>query len=136
MFHQKSESHNMKKSQLGMTLLEIMIVLAIIGSLMAFLIPQVTARMNKANIGKTKIAIGQIVQALNNFQIDCGKYPSTLEFLSKPDPECANWGPDPYMKKIPKDAWNQDFSYEVSGTDYKVKSPGYKGKEITSEELQ
>ena len=125
-----------RKSEFGMTLLEIMIVLAIIGSLMAFLIPQVTARMNKAKIGQTKIAIGQIVQALNNFQIDCGKYPSSLEFLTKADPECSNWGPDPYMKKIPKDAWSHDFTYEITGSDYRVKSPGYQGKEITSEELQ
>lgn len=123
-------------SQVGMTLLEIMIVLAIIGSLMAFLIPQVTARLNKAKQGQTRIAIGQIVQALNNFQIDCGKFPSSLEFLTKADPECPNWGPDPYMKKIPKDAWSHDFTYEVTGTDYRVKSPGYAGKEITSEDLQ
>ena len=136
MFHSSASLKNRKSKQLGMTLLEIMIVLAIIGSLMAFLIPQVTARMNKAKIGQTKIAIGQIVQALNNFQIDCGKYPASLEFLTKADPDCANWGPDPYMKKVPKDAWQHDFSYEITGTDYRVKSPGYNGKEITSEELQ
>lgn len=127
---------NKRSSELGMTLLEIMIVLAIIGSLMAFLIPQVTSRLNKSKIGQTKIAIGQLVQSLNNFQIDCGKFPTSLEMLSKPDPECQNWGPDPYMKKIPKDAWGRDFTYEVSGTNFTIKSPGYNGKEITSEELQ
>src|SRR5580698_7279090 len=115
---QQSEKQTPKnlKHQLGMTLLEIMIVLAIIGTLMAFLIPQVTARLNKAKIGQTKIAIGQIVQALNNFQIDCGKFPASLDYLAKPDPDCPNWGPDPYMRKVPKDAWNRDFTYEVNGT--------------------
>ena len=118
-----------------MTLIEILIVLAIIGTLMAVLIPQVTSRLNKSRIGQTKIAIGQVVNALNLFYTDCGKYPKSLEFLSKADPECNNWGPDAYLKKIPKDGWNRDFTYEVEGSNYVIKSPGYDGKEITSEEL-
>ncbi len=119
----------------GMTLMEIMIVVGIIGFLAATLYPTVVNRMNAAKVKQTKISIGQIVQALNNYNIDCNKYPSTLDFLTKADPECSNWGPDPYMKKLPKDEWNREFTYEVNGTNFKITSPGYKGKEINSEEL-
>jgi len=118
-----------------MTLIEIMIVLGIIGFLLATLMPTITAKLNKSKISQTKISIGQVVQALNNYNIDCNKFPSSLEFLTKPDAECSNWGPDPYMKKIPKDAWDRDLVYEVDGMNFVVKSPGYKGKEITSEDL-
>jgi len=127
---------NNKINNKGMTLLEIMIVLGIIGAVMSILLPMVMSRLNASRIKQTKLAIGQMVQSINNFQMDCGKLPANLEFLTKPDPECSNWGPDPYMKKIAKDAWGQEFTYEVSGTNFVIKSPGYKGKEINSEELQ
>jgi general secretion pathway protein G len=123
------------RNKRGMTLMEIMIVLAIIGSLMALLLPQIQGALNRSRMKQTKIAISQIVQAINNYQIDCGKFPATLDNLSKGDAECSNWGPDPYLKRIPKDAWNQEFSYEITNGSYMIRSPGYKGKEITSEDL-
>jgi len=122
--------------QKGMTLFEIMIVLAILGSLMALLIPQIMGALNRSRMKQTKIAISQIVQAVNSYQIDCGKLPAALENIEKPDPECSNWGPDPYMKVIPKDGWSHDFTYEVTGTSFVIRSPGYKGKEVTSEDMQ
>jgi len=118
----------------GMTLLEIMIVLAIVGSLAAMLIPQVLSRYKSAQMKQAKVAIGQLIQALNNYQIDCGKYPPTLDGLSKADADCPNWGPDPYMKKVPKDPWNKDFVYEVKGNNFTIISNG-SGKEISSDDL-
>ena len=138
----------MFKSQIrnsrGMTLIEILIVLAIIGTLMAFLIPNVTSRLDKAKVNESKIAIGQVVNALNLYYTDCGKYPSSIEGLSKADPECSNWGPEPYMKKTPKDAWNREFTYSLDGNTYTVKSLGSDGREggdgygkdLTNEDIQ
>lgn len=113
----------------GMTLMEILIVLAIIGTLMAFLIPQVTSRLDKAKVSQSKIAIGQVINALNLYYTDCGKYPSSLEGLAKADPECSNWGPEPYMKNTPKDAWNREFQYSLDGNQYTIKSLGADGRE-------
>jgi len=113
----------------GMTLMEILIVLAIIGTLMAFLIPQITSRLDKAKVGETKIAIGQVVNALNLYYTDCGKYPASLDGLMKADPDCSNWGPEPYIKKTPKDAWNRDFIYSIEGANYTIKSLGKDGRE-------
>lgn len=138
----------MFKSQIrnsrGMTLIEILIVLAIIGTLMAFLIPNVTSRLDKAKVNESKIAIGQVINALNLYYTDCGKYPSSIEGLSKADPECSNWGPEPYMKKTPKDAWNREFTYSLDGNTYTVKSLGSDGREggdgygkdLTNEDIQ
>ena len=42
--------------------------MAIIGTLMALLLPNITSALNRSKVKQTKIAISQIVQALNNFQ--------------------------------------------------------------------
>ncbi len=121
------------RNQVGMTLLEIMIVLAIIGSLIAMLVPGVMEKLNNARMKETKIAIAQILQAIGNYQIDCGKLPSSLESLSRADADCPNWGPEPYMRKVPKDAWGKEFSYDGSSGNPVIRTE-YKGKEISSEE--
>ena len=113
----------------GMTLMEILIVMAIIGTLMAFLIPSVISRLDKAKVGETKIAIGQAINALNLYYTDCGKYPASMDGLLKADPDCSNWGPEPYLKKAPKDAWNRDLIYSVEGSNYTLKSLGKDGRE-------
>jgi general secretion pathway protein G len=133
-----------KINQKGMTLLEIMIVLMIIGGLAAVLLPTVMSRLDKSKFSQTKLIMGQIAQALNLYYTDCGKYPPSLDGLSTADSACSNWGPDPYMKKVPPDAWSNGFVYESSGGTYNLKSLGADGKEggdgknkdITAEELQ
>jgi general secretion pathway protein G len=128
----------------GMTLIEILIVLAIIASIMAFLVPGVTRQLDKSKVQETKIQIGQIMNALNLYYTDCGKFPSSLDGLIKPDADCSNWGPEPYLKKAPKDAWNRPFQYSLDGNQYTIKSLGADGREggdgyakdISSEDVQ
>lgn len=127
----------------GMTLFEILIVLAIIGSLSAILLPMVNDRMKSANVKETKLAMGQVINSLNLYYTDCGHYPKTLDGLLKADPECSNWGPEPYMKKTPVDAWKHEYIYGLDGNQFTLKSLGADGKEggegynkdITQEEL-
>ncbi len=134
----------MLKNSRGMTLVEILIVLAIIGSLIAVLLPGITEKLNKSKVSNTKIAMSQVINALNMYYTDCGKFPKALEGLSKADADCSNWGPEAYMKKTPKDGWNREFTYEVTGSTFLLKSMGGDGREggdglnkdISSEELQ
>jgi general secretion pathway protein G len=112
------------KNHKGMTLIEIMIVLAILGLLVAFLAPQVMGRLNKARVETAKLSLAETSKALQAFNLDCGRYPESLEFLTKPDPSCGNWGPDPYAKKTPKDPWSSDLVYSVDGNSFTLKSLG------------
>ena len=56
---------------------------------------------------------------------------------------CANWGPDPYIKKVPVDPWGSDYIYELDGSDYVLISMGAdkeeggtgKDKDISSADL-
>lgn len=118
---------NRLKSDRGMTLLEIMIVLAILGGLIAVLATQVMGRLKSAKINQAKIQIGEISKALDMYYTDCSSYPSTEEGLqalvTKPA-SCNNWGPDPYLKKVSKDPWQGDFVYESHGNTFSIKSYG------------
>lgn len=129
-------------NQAGMTLMEILIVMAIIGGMMAILTPLVLDRLAKSQVNNTKLAMNQIVQALALYNTDCGGYPSSLEGLMKQD-ECTSWGPTPYLKKEIKDGFGGSFVYTKTDGEYTLKSLGKDkreggdgvNKDITNEEL-
>jgi general secretion pathway protein G len=125
---QKSVPH--LKNSRGMTLLEIMIVLAILGSLMAILLPKIAGSKDKADVKQTGLIMSQVNTALQMYYTDCGKYPESLEGLTKADASCSNWGPEPYVKeKQLLDTWNNPFAYSIEGNAYVIKSLGKDKKE-------
>lgn len=115
----------------GMTLVEILIVLAIVGSLLAVVGGNVMGNFQKSKVKETNIKMSQISSAINMYESDCGKIPPTLRALleSPGDDECADWGPEPYLKKdLIKDAWKNDFIYEAEGSTFNLKSYGRDGR--------
>lgn len=115
------------RNEKGMTLLEIMIVLVILGGLIAILATQVQGRLKKAKIRQAQIQIAEYGKSLDMYFTDCNNYPSTEEGLSAlvtAPSTCSNWGPDPYIKKVNKDPWGGDFVYELNGNNYVLKSLG------------
>ncbi len=121
--------NNSINNRKGMTLIEIMIVLAIIGGIAALLLPRLTGQLDKAKTKEARIQMSQIVNALQMYYTDCGKFPTALGNLVKADENCKNWGPEPYLKKDPKDPWGRDFAYEISGNEYNLKCFGKDGRE-------
>jgi len=117
------------RNKKAFTLVEIMIVLAILGSIFALLAPKFGGARDKANQKEAKIQMNMISNALSDYNLDCGKYPKTLEGLAKQDPDCANWGPEAYYKKSLKDPWKNDYIYELNGNEFTLKSLGKDGKE-------
>ncbi|MEQ1876089.1 MAG: type II secretion system major pseudopilin GspG [Bdellovibrionia bacterium] len=113
----------------GMTLLEIMIVLVIVGGLVAILAQNVMGKLGKAQVSEAKIQMKELGKQLDLFYTDCGFYPSSLEGLVQADSNCKNWGPEPYIKRVPKDPWNTEYGYSVEGSSYQLKSLGRGGKE-------
>ena len=136
----------MWKNTKGMTLLEIMIVLAILGGLITILATGVTSRLKTARIKEAKIQIAEISKALDMFYTDCSFYPTTeegLDALVDRTDECESWGPEPYLKRVPLDPWKNEFIYELHGIQYVLislgadKQEGGEGEsaDISSEEL-
>jgi len=116
-------------NQRGMTLIEIMIVLVIIGGIASILATQIIGKLGSAQLKEAKIQIKEIGKELDMFYTDCGFYPTSLDGLITADTNCKNWGPEPYMKKKPVDPWNNEFVYESQGTTYELKSLGKDRKE-------
>jgi general secretion pathway protein G len=122
-------------SQHGMTLIEILVVLVLIGIVMGILGGNFIGRGEKAKADAAKIEIGQIGQALDLYKLETGRYPSSsegLQALVAAPAGASNWN-GPYWKKsaIPKDPWGNDYRYTSPGQKgaYDILSLGADGKE-------
>ncbi len=126
-----AKSKTLGKNQKGMTLVEIMIVLAILASIAAVIINNVSGRLAESNIRQARIQIGQISGALDFYRLSCYRYPTTdegLEALVEPPDSCANWGPEPYLRQLPRDPWGRPFIYESDGSTYEIITYGRNGR--------
>ena len=65
----------------GFTLIELMLVLVILATLAAIVLPKFTGRSQQAKIISAKTQISQLEVALDAFEIDLGRYPTTTEGL-------------------------------------------------------
>ncbi|PIT98982.1 MAG: type II secretion system protein GspG [Bdellovibrionales bacterium CG10_big_fil_rev_8_21_14_0_10_45_34] len=125
-------SNNLKKiSQShakGMTLIEIMIVLMILGGILALVGTQVNKNLRKSKISQAKVQMGEIKRALETYYTDCGSFPPSeqgLNALLEAPESCPNWGPEAYTKKqVLDDPWGQRFIYEQDGANFTLRSLG------------
>lgn len=123
-----------KQAQAGFTLIEMMIVLAIIALVMGFVGTNVIRRYDESRVNATKIQIKQLSVILDDFRRVCGFYPTTeqgLDALVKPPAgrTCKNYDPAGFVRKVPQDAWGRDFVYTSDGNKITIKSLGSDGKE-------
>ena len=105
----------------GFTLLEIIVVVAIIAILAAYIAPKVAGRVDDARISKAKSDIRVLESSLELYKLDNFLYPSNeqgLEALvNKPAGEAArNWRDGGYIKKLTKDPWGNEYRYVYPGS--------------------
>jgi len=122
----------------GFTLLELLVVLVILVLLAGVVTVVVVGRVEEAKHARAVSDIASINNALDQFYLHCGRYPTTEEGLKalreKPDSDdLKNWN-GPYVKKaIPTDPWGRDYQYACPGThsptSYDLFSLGRDGKE-------
>lgn len=133
------------KNQVGMTLIEIMVVVAIIGGITALVAVKVTASRERANIQLTKTQMSNLLGALDQYKLDNHRYPSTEQGLSalKEKPSSGTVPKDypdgGYVKKIPQDPWDGDFNYSSPGThgeDVEIWSNGPDGEQDTADDIK
>jgi general secretion pathway protein G len=132
LIHRPSRKTSVVTNEKGMTLIEIMIVIAIIAGLMAVLGAKVTNSLKLSKVQNTKLMIKELGKQLEAYNLVCNSYPTTdqgLEALVKNPGNCPNWGPEPYYKSVPKDQWGSPFLYESDGAKYAIKSLGADKKE-------
>ena len=126
----------------GFTLIEILAVLIILGLLAALIVPNIVGRVSESRIETTKLQMKAIKNALDQYKMDNGFYPTTAQGLKalveKPTvpPIPQNW--HRYMERVPKDAWGNDFIYispAPGGKPYDLKSKGPDGIEGTKDDI-
>jgi len=114
--------------QRGFSLLEIMVVLVIIGTLVAIVAPRFIERADEAKVEATRAQIENISQALKLYRLHNNRYPSSsegLDVLVQPDKSGKR-----YMDRVPVDAWGNPFVYLSPGVhgEFDVMSYGADGK--------
>ncbi len=108
------------RSQAGFTMIEIMVVIAILGILAAMIVPQVTGRDDKARVQVAKSDIKAIASALELYKMDNFSYPTTdqgLEALVNQPSGADNWAEGGYLGKVPEDPWQTAYQYISPGVD-------------------
>ncbi len=116
--------------QSGFTLIEIMVVVVILGVLGALIVPNIIGAPDEARVTAAKSDIRAISTQLETYRLHNSVYPSTeqgLEALVEEPtgfPEPRNWGPEPYLKKIPVDPWDEPYYYFSEDRSYEIYSYG------------
>lgn len=115
------------RANAGLTLIEIMVVIAILGLLMTVVAVNVAGSLNDGYVETTKIQMGNLEKGLQMYAVkNRGKYPTTSEGLEA----AAKYFKD---NKVPVDAWGNEFQYYSPGTNsdspYEIISLGADGSE-------
>ena len=113
---------NRKSRDAGFTLIEIMVVIAIIGILATLIVPKIMGRPDEARATAAKHDVGTLVQAFKLYRLDIGRYPTTEQgvraLVEKPtsEPVPQNWKAGGYLDSVPKDPWGNPYQYANPGT--------------------
>jgi general secretion pathway protein G len=106
---------------LGFTLIEMMVVLAIIGALAMLVGPSILRNVGDANVAAARTQIETFAVALDAYRLDTGNYPTTDEGLAalrvRPIADTARPGwRGPYLRKaVPLDPWGRRYVYTAPG---------------------
>ncbi len=122
-----SRSRRPLASRRGFTLLEILVVLAIIGLLVGLAVKNVDKIFGDSQASIARIFVNDSIKtSLVRYRIDLGDFPSTAEGLDSlvtaPSSRAERWkGPyiDAKGGKLPLDPWGESYVYRYPGTQNK-----------------
>ena len=111
----------------GFTLIEILVVMAIIAMLAVMVAPNLFNQQAGAMRDVARTEISTLEAALDIYRLDVGEYPDSLDGLMEDDTDRASWN-GPYLRRaVPTDPWGNDYVYESSGREFTLISYGADG---------
>lgn len=117
----------------GFTLLELLVVLVIIGLLVAYVAPRYFSQVGKSEVKVTRAQLKALEDALDQYRLDVGRYPSSEQGLDALNTQPSGEGrwQGPYLRKaVPKDPWGTAYQYRAPGEhgEYDLYSLGKDGQ--------
>ncbi|MFN7387854.1 type II secretion system major pseudopilin GspG [Brevundimonas sp.] len=121
----------------GLTLVEMIVVLAIIAVVAVLIVPNVIGRPDEARVTVAKTDLKTVATALRMYRLDNGGYPTTDQGLQalveRPTapPAPRAYPAEPYLTELPQDPWGRDYVYRSPGQGgaYDLFSLGKDGEE-------
>ena len=121
-----------KPGRRGFTLVELMVVVVILGTLIALVGPDIWNMLFESNVSAAEAQMSNFGQALNNFRLQNKKLPGALEELTEP----SGRNPHPFIQSIPDDPWGNPYDYRVlDRTTYQIRSNGEDGMADTEDDI-
>lgn len=118
-----------KRKQQGFTIIELLIVMAILGMLAVMVAPNLFSKADGARRDAALSQISAIGSVLAQHRLDVGRYPDELEGLMENTTGRSSWD-GPYLQsRVPKDPWGNDYFYESDGSSFTLMSFGADGAE-------
>ena len=127
-------------SEAGVTLIELIVVLVILGMLAAVVAPKIYDKLSTSKDQIAKIQITELEGALQLYSFDMGRLPDTgegLDALVRDPVGNQSWN-GPYLaKEMPKDPWQRSYVYRFPGVhgEYDLLSLGADGAEGTEDDI-
>lgn len=116
-----SKARARRRRRQGLTLVEMIVVLAIIALVAVMIVPNVIGRPDQARVTVAKTDLKTIAAALRMYRLDNGDYPTTDQGLKalvqrpETDPVPVNWNSEGYLPEAPKDPWGREYVYASPG---------------------
>ncbi|HNX26491.1 MAG TPA: type II secretion system major pseudopilin GspG [Phycisphaerae bacterium] len=127
------------------TLVEIILVVVIIALLSGLVLTKIAGKGKQARIAAAQAQIANLKSALNNFEIDCGRFPTTAEgldaLITRPSSLGDNVQWRAYLddNKLPQDPWGKPYIYLCPGTintdGFDIYSAGPDGQQGTQDDI-
>jgi len=111
-------SQKKRRGEAGVTLIEMLVVVSIIALFAALVAPSMFQQGDKARVVAARVQINNFEQALTQYKLSTGMFPTTEQGLEalRTKPANLNQWEGPYLKKeIPKDPWGHDYLYKYPG---------------------
>ena len=122
-----------RSNQVGFTLLELLVVVAIIGLLAALVGPRLFGNVSKSEVTAARAQIEAFSRALESYRLDTGKFPDStlgLQALVTKPADLPRWHGPYLQKEVPLDPWGNPYSYKqpgANGRDFEILSLGRDG---------